>query len=119
MNENVNRAMGELAALGGVHPYLLADDTIELRPSPASPELSRRVAEIFEREGLRELLPWVWGVAQPEVEGLSRFKAHSGQFDFGLSACLFGWDIRVNVSLHLGAMPHRQRDMPPPILSAR
>jgi hypothetical protein len=119
MNENVNRAMGELAALGGVHPYLLADDTIELRPSPASPELSHKVAEIFERTGLRELLPWVWGVAQPEAKGLSRLKAHRGQFDLGLSACLFGWGIRVNVSLRLGAMPHRQRDMPPPILSAR
>jgi hypothetical protein len=66
MNENVNRAMGELVALGAIHPYLLADDTIELRPSPASPELSQRVAEIFERAGLRELEPWVWGVPQAD-----------------------------------------------------
>ena len=64
MNENVNRAMEELAALGGVHPYLLADGTIELRPWPASPELSQKVAHILERAGIRELRPWVWGVAE-------------------------------------------------------
>ena len=58
--------MGELVALGSIHPYLLADDTIELRPSPASPELSRKVAEIFKRAGMRELLPWVWGVPQAD-----------------------------------------------------
>jgi hypothetical protein len=63
MNENVKQAMEELAALGGVRPRLLADDTIELRPMPASPELSQKVAEIFERAGVRELRPWVWGVA--------------------------------------------------------
>jgi hypothetical protein len=119
MNANVNRAMGELAELGGVHPYLLADDTIELRPSPASPELSQKVAEIFERAGLKELLPWVWGVAQPEVKGLTRRRAHRGQFDLGLSACLFGLGVRINVSFRLGAMPHRQRDMPPPMFGAR
>jgi hypothetical protein len=66
MNENINRAVEELAALGGVHPFLLADDTIELRPSPASPELSQKVAEIFERAGVRELRPWVWGVAEAD-----------------------------------------------------
>jgi hypothetical protein len=66
MNENIRRAMEELAALGDVHPYLLADDTIELRPAPASPELSQKVAEIFERAGVRELQPWVWGVAEAE-----------------------------------------------------
>ena len=66
MNENVNRAMKELAALDGVHAYLLADGTIEMRPAPASPELSRKVGAIFERAGLRELRPWVWGVAKPD-----------------------------------------------------
>jgi len=66
LNQNINRAMEELAALGNVHPYVLADGTIELRPSPASPELSRRVAEIFERAGVRELRPWVWGVGDPD-----------------------------------------------------
>jgi len=64
MNENVKRAMAELAELRGVRPRLLADDTIELRPAPASPELSQKVAEIFERAGVRELRPWVWGVAK-------------------------------------------------------
>jgi hypothetical protein len=61
VNENINRAMAELAAVG-VRPRLLADDTIELRPAPASPELSQKVDEIFERAGARELRPWVWGV---------------------------------------------------------
>jgi hypothetical protein len=60
VNENINRAMAELAAVG-VRPRLLADDTIELRPAPASPELSQKVNEIFERAGARELRPWVWG----------------------------------------------------------
>jgi hypothetical protein len=64
MNEKVKHAMEELAALGGVRPRLLADDTIELRPAPASPELSQKVAEIFERAGVRELRPWVWGFAE-------------------------------------------------------
>jgi hypothetical protein len=64
MSEKVKHAMEELAALGGVRPRLLADDTIELRPAPASPELSQKVAEIFERAGVRELRPWVWGVAE-------------------------------------------------------
>jgi hypothetical protein len=41
--------MEELAALGDVHPSRLADDTIELRPAPAPPELSRKVNEIFAR----------------------------------------------------------------------
>ncbi len=118
MNESVNRAMGELAELGGVHPYLLADDTIELRPSPASPELSQKVAEIFERAGVRELRPWVWGVANAD-KGLSRLRAHRGQFDLGLSAYLFGWGVRVSVSLRLGAKSHRQEDIPAPMLSAR
>jgi hypothetical protein len=58
--------MEELAGLVGVHPYLLADDTIELRPAPASPELSQKVAEIFKRAGVRELRPWVWGVAEAD-----------------------------------------------------
>jgi len=35
VNQNINRTMDELAALGIVHPYLLADGTIELRPSAA------------------------------------------------------------------------------------
>jgi hypothetical protein len=61
MNENINRAMAELASVG-VRPRLLADDLIELRPAPASPELSQKVNEIFERAGARELRPWVWGV---------------------------------------------------------
>jgi hypothetical protein len=61
VNENINRAMAELAAVG-VRPRLLADDAIELRPAPASPELSHKVYEIFERAGARELRPWVWGV---------------------------------------------------------
>lgn len=56
--------MTELTALGAVRPRLLADDTIELRPAPAPPELSQKVAEIFERAGARELRPWVWGVEE-------------------------------------------------------
>jgi hypothetical protein len=66
MNENINRALEELEALGVVHPHLLADDTIEVRPSPASRELSQKVAEIFERAGVRELRPWIWGVAEAD-----------------------------------------------------
>jgi hypothetical protein len=66
MSEKVRHAMEELTALGGVRPRLLADDTIELRPMPASPELSRKVAEIFERAGVREVRPWVWGVAEAD-----------------------------------------------------
>ena len=66
LKQNINRAMEELAALGSVHPYLLADGTIELRPSPASPELAKKVAEIFERAGVRELRPWVWGVGEAD-----------------------------------------------------
>lgn len=56
--------MTELTALGLVRPRLLADDTIELRPAPASPELSQKVTEIFERAGARELRPWVWGIEE-------------------------------------------------------
>jgi hypothetical protein len=66
MNENIRRAMEELAALGDVHAHLLADDTIELRPWPASPELSQKVAQILGRAGARELRPWVWGIAEAE-----------------------------------------------------
>jgi hypothetical protein len=66
MSEKVKHAMEELVALVGVRPRLLADDTIELRPAPASPELSQKVAEIFERAGVRELRPWVWGVAEAD-----------------------------------------------------
>jgi hypothetical protein len=58
--------MGELAELGAVRPRLLADDTIELRPWPASPELSQKVIDIFERAGVKELRPWVWGVAKAD-----------------------------------------------------
>ena len=54
--------MTELTALGAVRPRLLANDTIELRPAPASPEISQKVTEIFERAGARELRPWVWGI---------------------------------------------------------
>ena len=54
--------MADLLALGAVRPRLLRDDTIELRPAPASPELSQKVAEIFVRAGARELRPWVWGI---------------------------------------------------------
>ena len=56
--------MWELAELGAVRPRLLADDTIELRPWPASPELSRKVSEIFEGAGMKELRPWVWGAVK-------------------------------------------------------
>jgi hypothetical protein len=66
LNENINRAIEELVALGDVHPYLLADGTIELRPWPASPELSQKVAQILSRAGVRELRPWVWGVVDAE-----------------------------------------------------
>jgi hypothetical protein len=58
--------MGELAELGAVRPRLLADDTIELRPWPASPELSLKVSEIFERADMNELRPWVWGSAKAD-----------------------------------------------------
>jgi hypothetical protein len=61
VNDNINRAMAELVAVG-LRPRLLADDTIELRPAPASPELSQKVNEIFERAGAREVRPWQWGV---------------------------------------------------------
>jgi hypothetical protein len=84
VNENINRAMAELAAVG-VRPRLLADDTIELRPAPASPELSKKVNEIFERVGAQELRPWVWGVGRsrrwsravrvPPLAGLALFAA--------------------------------------------
>jgi len=66
LSERINRAMGELIELGAVRPRLLADDTIELRPWPASPELSERVSDIFERAGVKELRPWVWGVAKAD-----------------------------------------------------
>ncbi|HYT14650.1 MAG TPA: hypothetical protein VEL12_17835 [Candidatus Nitrosopolaris sp.] len=66
LSERINRTMGELIELGAVRPRLLADDTIELRPWPASPELSHRVSEIFERAGVKELRPWVWGVAKAD-----------------------------------------------------
>jgi hypothetical protein len=66
MNANIIRALEELTALGGVHPYLLADDTIELRPAPASPELSEKVAEIFKRAGVQELRPWIWGAVEAD-----------------------------------------------------
>jgi hypothetical protein len=56
--------MTELTALELVRPRLLADGTIELRPAPASPELSQKVTEIFERAGARELRPWVWGIEE-------------------------------------------------------
>ncbi len=58
--------MGELAELGAVRPRLLADDAIELRPWPASPELSQKVAEIFWRARMKEVRPWVWGVAEAD-----------------------------------------------------
>jgi len=58
--------MGELAELGAVRPRLLADDAIELRPWPASPELSQKVTEIFWRARMKEVRPWVWGVPEPD-----------------------------------------------------
>ena len=58
--------MGELAELGAVRPRLLADDAIELRPWPASPELSQKVTEIFWRARMKEVRPWVWGVAKAD-----------------------------------------------------
>jgi hypothetical protein len=64
LDEKINRAMTELMALGAVRPRLLTDDTIELRPWPASPEISQKVTEIFERAGARELRPWVFGVEE-------------------------------------------------------
>jgi hypothetical protein len=64
--------MGELAGLGAVRPRLLADDAIELRPWPASPELSQKVSEIFERARMREVRPWVWGVAKADEVSLPR-----------------------------------------------
>jgi hypothetical protein len=66
LSERINQVMGELAELGAVRPRLLADDTIELRPWPASPELSQKVSEIFERAAVKELRPWVWGVAKAD-----------------------------------------------------
>jgi hypothetical protein len=70
MDAKIDWAMEELAALGAVHPRRLADDTIELRPAPAPPDLSRKVNEIFARAGLRELRPWIWGVAEAGVSEL-------------------------------------------------
>jgi hypothetical protein len=61
LNEKINQAMRELMALGPVRPRLLGDDTIELRPAPSAPDLSLKVSEIFERAGVRELRPWIWG----------------------------------------------------------
>ena len=58
--------MGELAELGAVRPRLLADDAIELRPWPASPELSQKVTEIFWRARMQEVRPWVWGIAKTD-----------------------------------------------------
>ena len=66
LSERINRVMGELAELGAVRPRLLADDAIELRPWPASPELSEKVTEIFERASMKEVRPWVWGVAKAD-----------------------------------------------------
>jgi hypothetical protein len=66
LSERSNRVMGELAELGGVRPRLLADDAIELRPWPASPELSKKVTEIFERARMTEVRPWVWGVEKAD-----------------------------------------------------
>ncbi len=70
MDARIDWVMEELAALGAVHPSRLADDTIELRPAPAPPELSRKVNEIFARAGLRELRPWIWGVAEAGMSEL-------------------------------------------------
>jgi hypothetical protein len=70
MDARIDWAIKELAALGGVHPSRLADDTIELRPAPAAPELSMKVNEIFTRAGLRELRPWIWGVAEAGMSEL-------------------------------------------------
>jgi hypothetical protein len=66
LSERSNRVMGELAELGAVRPRLLADDAIELRPWPASPELSQKVTEIFWRARMKEVRPWVWGVPEPD-----------------------------------------------------
>jgi hypothetical protein len=72
LSERINRVMGELAELGPVRPRLLADDAIELRPWPASPELSQKVTEIFERARMTEVRPWVWGVAKADVASRPR-----------------------------------------------
>jgi hypothetical protein len=53
-----------MAELGAVRPRLLADDTIELRPWPASSQPSLKVSEILWRAEMKELRPWVWGVAK-------------------------------------------------------
>jgi hypothetical protein len=66
--------MGELAELGAVRPRLLADETIELRPWPASHELSQKVSEIFEGAGMKELRPWVWGAVK--ADDLSRTRSY-------------------------------------------
>jgi hypothetical protein len=66
LSERINRVMGELTELGPVRPRLLADEAIELRPWPASPELSQKVTEIFERARMKEVQPWVWRVAKPD-----------------------------------------------------
>src|SRR5713226_2291581 len=66
LSERSNRVMGELAELGAVRPRLLADDAIELRPWPASPELSQKVTEIFWRARMQEVRPWVWGIAKAD-----------------------------------------------------
>ena len=78
MDARISRAMDELAALGTVRPRRLADDTIELRPAPAAPELSRKVSEIFAREGLRELRPWIWGVAEDYTPDSPQNNSDSG-----------------------------------------
>jgi hypothetical protein len=65
--------MGELAELGAVRPRLLADDAIELRPWPSSPELSQKVTEIFWRARMKEVRPWVWGV--PKADDVSRLRS--------------------------------------------
>jgi len=68
MNENSDRVMEELLALPfgpSIHPHRLADDTVEIHPSPAAtPEFLRKVAGVCERAGMRELRPGVWGVAE-------------------------------------------------------
>ena len=70
MDARIDWAIDELAALGAVHPSRLADGTIELRPAPAPPDLSRKVNEIFARAGLRELRPWIWGGAEAGMSEL-------------------------------------------------
>lgn len=66
MSERIDLAMRELEALGAVRPRRLADDTIELRPWPAAPDLSQKVNDVFERAGVLELRPWVWGLPTAE-----------------------------------------------------